>query len=220
MYQILVADDHPIIREAISNIIQTTFKGSTVGEASCLNTTMEYIENNPDTNLILLDLNISGMDGLNGIVTLQATYKNTPVVIFSGEKDKQLALNSITYGALGFISKFMSRVEIIKALKQTLGGDIYLPPPDIICKVDKTAAHDHKNINRDLISSLTRRQLLVFHHIAKGKSNKEISYDLNIAETTVKAHVSAILSKLNVHSRLKAILYAKDINFDQHMKNH
>jgi DNA-binding NarL/FixJ family response regulator len=219
MYQILIADDHPMVREAIASAIANAFPGSTVDETDSLESTIAYAEANPDCDLVLLDLNMPGMDGLSGIITLRTAHPDIPVVVLSAEDDKNIVLNSMTYGAAGFITKSMSREKITAAIEQILDGQIFLPP-DIIRKPDEFGAGRNQPAKRaidpEVIATFTKRQLLVFEHMAKGKSNKEIGYDLNIAETTVKAHVSAILRKLNVHSRLKAILAAKDINFDQY----
>lgn len=219
MYQILIADDHPMVREAIASAIAHAFPGSTVDETDSLESTIAYAEANPDCDLVLLDLNMPGMDGLSGIITLRTAHPDIPVVVLSAEDDKNIVLNSMTYGAAGFITKSMSREKITAAIEQILDGQIFLPP-DIIRKPDEFGAGRNQPAKRaidpEVIATFTKRQLLVFEHMAKGKSNKEIGYDLNIAETTVKAHVSAILRKLNVHSRLKAILAAKDINFDQY----
>ena len=220
MYRILVADDHPMIREAITSAITSSFDGATVAETEDLHGALSYAEDNPDTDLILLDLNMPGMDGLNGIVTLRTNHPDIPVVILSAEEEKNVVLKAVTYGAVGFITKSMSRDKITEAISQILDGQIYLPP-DIIRKGGEKGGRGSEpssRIDPELFSTFTRRQLLVFEHMAKGQSNKQIGYELNIAETTVKAHVSAILRKLKVHSRLKAILCARDINFDQYLR--
>lgn len=220
MYQILVADDHPMIREAITSAITSSFDSAAVAETEDLHGALRYAEDNPDTDLILLDLNMPGMDGLNGIITLRTRHPDIPIVILSAEEEKNVVLKAVTYGAVGFITKSMPRDKITEAISQILDGQIYLPP-DIIRKSDERvgrASESDSRIDPRLISTFTRRQLLVFEHMTKGQSNKEIGYELNIAETTVKAHVSAILGKLKVHSRLKAILCARDVNFDQYLR--
>ena len=221
MYQILVADDHPMIREAIASAITGSFDDTTVAETDDLPGALSYAENNPDTDLILLDLNMPGMDGLNGIINLRTSHPDIPVVVLSAEEDKNVVLKAVTYGAVGFITKSMPREKITEAIRQILDGQIYLPP-DIIRKANEqntgASGENSSRVDPELISTFTRRQLLVFEHMAKGQSNKEIAYELSIAETTVKAHVSAILRKLGVHSRLKAILCARDINFDQYLR--
>lgn len=219
MYQILVADDHPMIREAITSAITSRFDSAAVAETEDLHGALRYAEENPDTDLILLDLNMPGMDGLNGIITLRTRHPDIPIVILSAEEEKNVVIKAVTYGAVGFITKSMPRDKITEAISQILDGQIYLPP-DIIRKSNERvgrASESDSRIDPRLISTFTRRQLLVFEHMAKGQSNKEIGYELNIAETTVKSHVSAILGKLKVHSRLKAILCARDINFDQYL---
>lgn len=218
MIHLLIADDHPLFREAIRNATQQQFEDATIAETGSLDESIDYIDNNPDLDLVLLDLNMPGMDGLNGIVTLRNSYPEVPVVVLSAEEDKNIVLQSMTYGAVGFITKSMAREKIIDAVKQVLDGQTFLPP-DIIRRDSASSPRRSNDAGFDpgVISSLTRRQLLVFERMAKGESNKQIGYELNIAETTVKAHVSAILRKLKVQNRMKAVLCAAAVDFDHYL---
>jgi DNA-binding NarL/FixJ family response regulator len=220
-YKILIADDHPLFREAISNVITTGFEGSEIIETDMLDSALELTRENDDFDLILLDLNMPGMHGLAGLITLRNEAPTIPVVIVSAEEDKQVVLQAITYGAVGFITKSTPRAQMTEAIQQILNGNVYLPS-DII----RTSQQSFNQRNRtggnpvspERLNSLTRRQLLVLERMSKGEANKQIAYNLNIAETTVKAHVSAILRKLSVHNRVQAILSASDVDFSQYLK--
>ena len=222
MYKILIADDHPLFREAIINVIRNEFPDCEIFESDGLDGAMQITEANDTLDLILLDLDMPGMNGLNGLISLRNSSPTIPVVIVSAEKNKQVVLQAITYGAVGFIAKSSSREQMGAALQSILAGNVYLPP-DII-RVDARSpkpqgnSDDIKAISPELLSSLTRRQLLVLERMSKGESNKQIAYNLNIAETTVKTHVSAILRKLGVYNRIQAILSAGDIDFHQYLK--
>lgn len=220
-YKILIADDHPLFREAISSVIASGFAGSEILETDDLESALEITRENDDLDLILLDLNMPGMHGLNGLITLRNESPSIPVVIVSAEEDKQVVLQAITYGAVGFITKSSPRAHMTEAIQQILNGNVYLPS-DII-RTGKEANQrrsrgDDNPISPELLNSLTRRQLLVLERMSKGESNKQIAYNLHIAETTVKAHVSAILRKLGVHNRVQAILSASDVDFSQYLK--
>ncbi|WP_165856593.1 response regulator transcription factor [Marinobacter sp. JSM 1782161] len=219
-YKILIADDHPLFREAITSVIQSGFQGSDVVETDDLDTALAMIQDQDDFDLILLDLNMPGMNGLNGLITLRNEAPTIPVVIVSAEEDKQVVLQAITYGAVGFITKSSPRAQMTQAIEQILAGNVYLPSDIIRTGKDSSRRHRHdeNNLSPELLNSLTRRQLLVLERMSKGESNKQIAYNLNIAETTVKAHVSAILRKLGVHNRVQAILSASDIDFNQYLK--
>jgi len=220
-YKILIADDHPLFREAISSVIASGFEGSQIIETDDLDSALDITRENDDLDLILLDLNMPGMHGLNGLITLRNEAPAIPVVIVSAEEDKQVVLQAITYGACGFITKSSPRAQMTEAIQQILDGNVYLPS-DIIRtgKESNTrrSRHEDNPISPELLNSLTRRQLLVLERMSKGESNKQIAYNLNIAETTVKAHVSAILRKLGVHNRVQAILSASDVDFSQYLK--
>lgn len=217
MVEILVADDHPLFQYAITDFVERNIPDTKTTSCVDLEEALSLAEKNPDIDLVLLDLNMPGMDGLNGIVRFRNQYPEIPIVIVSAEEDKNVVLQAFTYGAVGFITKSSSCEQIVSALQQVLSGQVYLPP-DIIRNGGANKPkddHNKQSIDPKLIGALTRRQLLVFECIAKGKSNKQIAYELNIAETTVKAHVSAILTKLNVHNRIQAALCAASIDFNQ-----
>ena len=220
-YKILIADDHPLFREAISSVIASGFEGSEIIETDDLDSALDLTRENDDLDLILLDLNMPGMHGLNGLITLRNEAPTIPVVIVSAEEDKQVVLQAITYGACGFITKSSPRAQMTEAIQQILNGNVYLPS-DIIRTGKESNTRRSRNednpISPELLNSLTRRQLLVLERMSKGESNKQIAYNLNIAETTVKAHVSAILRKLGVHNRVQAILSASDVDFSQYLK--
>jgi len=221
VYKILLADDHPLFREAIINVIKNSFPGCETLETEDLESALEMAQKEEDLDLILLDLNMPGMNGLNGLITLRNDLPTVPVVIVSAEEDKQIVLQAITYGAVGFITKSSPREQMTDALQQILAGNVYLPS-DIIRSSQpdnrRTQRKDDNQIPPELLSSLTRRQLLVLERMSKGESNKQIAYNLNIAETTVKAHVSAILRKLGVHNRIQAVLSAGNIDFNEYLK--
>ncbi|WP_369959628.1 response regulator [Pseudomonas benzenivorans] len=220
MYKILIADDHPLFREAIHNVVSDGFPGSSILETADLDSALALTLEHDDLDLILLDLNMPGMHGLNGLMQLRNEAPTIPVVIVSAEQDKQVVLQAITYGAVGFITKSSPRAQMTEAIAQILDGNVYLPP-DIIRSQGNTSRRSHPEnpgISAELLNALTRKQLLVLERMTKGESNKQIAYSLDIAETTVKAHVSAILRKLNVHNRVQAILSAGDIDFAAYLR--
>ncbi len=219
MYKILIADDHPLFRDAIKSVIYEKFPGSTVLETSNFYDSLQLAEENHNIDLVLLDLNMPGMEGLTGIVKMRNNHPEIPLGIISAEEDKSVVLQTVGYGAVGFITKSTSRDNMANAITQILNGQVYLPA-DIIrssTAQQQNPWQKNKGLDPKTMAYLTRKQLQVFERMAKGKSNKQIAYEMNIAETTVKAHVSAILHKLNVKNRIQAVLSASNIDFDQYL---
>lgn len=220
MLNIIIADDHPLFRDAIRGVLMGSYPDAKIFETHDVASTMVVADENPDVDLILLDLNMDGMEGFGGIVKLRNLHPEIPVAVVSSEENRSIVLQTITCGAIGFISKAADSAKIAEALKCILNGEIYLPP-DIIRNSDESGSEgskeesDHAPIDPHLVATLTKRQLLVLERIVLGESNKKIAYELGIAETTVKAHVSTILSKLNVNNRIQAALRSSRLNFDQ-----
>ena len=225
MYNIIIADDHPLFRDAIKAVILSKFPNCNLYDTYDLDSTLELISERMDIDLILLDLNMPGMDVFNGLIKIRNQNPEIPVAIVTAEEDKETVLQSITYGAVGYIAKSTNSNKIADALANILEGKVYLPSDIIRGKMSKSTINtpdqdSSASIDLELVNGLTRRQLLVYERITLGQSNKQIAYDLHIAETTVKAHVSAILNKLGVQNRIQAALRSSHINFDKLLNRH
>ncbi|GAC25599.1 response regulator transcription factor [Paraglaciecola mesophila] len=217
MYKILVADDHPLFREAIINTISSAFPGSTTYETEDIESTLELVKSNDEIDLILLDLNMPGMTGLNGLLDVRNECPTTPVVIVSAETEKQKILQTLSYGAVGFIAKSSSKQVIGEAIQSVFAGNVYLPPNIMRSQAVANQANECE-ISPEKISLLTRRELIVLKHLTKGEANKQIAYNLHISETTIKSHVSSILKKLGATNRVKVVVGCGDIDFNQYLK--
>ena len=172
MQKVLIADDHPLFRDAITNVLESRFSDVQTLTTEDLDTALVVVEANPDLDLILLDLNMPGMDGLNGIVKLRNNHPDIPIVIVSAEENKSTVLQAMTYGAVGFITKSSTSQEIADALHQIMNGQVYLPPDVIRSTTSEPQRKEPKESQVDpkLIASLSRRQLLVFERMAKGQA--------------------------------------------------
>ncbi|MCE8051786.1 response regulator [Billgrantia desiderata] len=217
-YRILIADDHPLFREAIARVVGDGFPGSELLETADLDATLAVTADEEDLDLILLDLNMPGMSGLTGLLQLRNEAPTIPVAIISAEEDKNVMLQAVSCGAVGFLTKSSPKEQLIKAIAQILEGNIYLPSE--IMRASAARAHEpnERSISAEQLETLTRKQIQVLERMTRGESNKMIAYNLNIAETTVKAHVSAILRKLGVSNRVQAILSASDIDFSRYLR--
>ncbi|APX94063.1 DNA-binding response regulator [Halomonas sp. 1513] len=208
MYRLLIADDHPLFREAMVAVIARGLSGSETLEAPSLGATLEVIAQHDDLDLALLDLGLPDAEGLNGLARLRQAAPWLPVVIVSAEQHKQTILEALSLGAVGYIPKSTPRDALLAALRQILAGQVYLPPD--IMRAGGHPAGATPAAEPSSLATLTDKQREVLAHMVKGESNKMIAYRLDIAETTVKTHVSAILRKLRVSSRVQAILLASE----------
>tara|TARA_R110001583_G_scaffold72596_2_gene203076 strand:+ start:616 stop:1263 length:648 start_codon:yes stop_codon:yes gene_type:complete len=215
MYKMLVADDHPLFRDAISNIIAVSFAGSSVEQTEDIESTLKYVKHNDDLDLILLDLNMPGMSGLQGLLTLRNECPTIPVVIISAERDKQTILQTLSYGAVGFIAKSSSKECIVDALESIFSGNVYLPA-DIMRLSQGSEPKSEFVVLPEKIALLTRRELMVLKNLSQGEANKKIAFNLHISEATVKSHVSSILKKLGASNRVKVVLGCSEIDFNQY----
>jgi DNA-binding NarL/FixJ family response regulator len=208
MDKILIADDHPLVRGALALSVEAAFGRIEILECASFAELVERLEKSGIADLALLDLLMPGVNGFDGLLTMRARFPETPVVIISALEDKHLVDEAIVLGAAGFIPKSTPRQDIVAALHRVAAGEIYIPAED---RAGATAmgppAVEDVEIAQKL-STLTTQQLRVLRLLGTGKLNKEIAYELDIAEPTVKVHVSAILQKLKVYSRTQAVVVA------------
>lgn len=212
--KILIADDHPLFRDAIKSALSSHFNGGSseivMHEVGDFDEATKALEENDDVDLILLDLTMPGTSGLSGLVAVRAAYPALPVVIVSGSDDPATIRRSIELGASGFISKQAGSEGIRKSVADVLAGEIVVPD-----NIDLGSEHDPEVedlINR--IRTLTPQQARVLGMLAEGLLNKQIAYELSVSEATIKAHVSAVLQKLNVDSRTQAVIRLSKIGAD------
>lgn len=211
MYSLLVADDHPLFRDALHAVISTGLTDTQLLESDSLAAAIHTIDTHDELDLLLLDLSLPDADGLEGLAILREKFPWLPVAIVSAHQERQLVLDAITQGAVGYIPKSTPRELLLAALNQVLQGQLYLPadimrqPPP---RMEPSALTSSAEVSRERLLRLTDKQLDVLSCMAQGMSNKLIARELLIAETTVKTHVSAILRKLGATSRVHAIVIA------------
>jgi DNA-binding NarL/FixJ family response regulator len=212
MTRILIADDEPLFREAMCGVVAQVFAGfgwpfSSL-QAGTIEEVMQIADHDDALDAILLDLSMLGMQGLSRLVTLRGKQPAVPLVVLSSLADPQTIHLCMTCGVAGFIPKSASRTEIVAALQTVFDGGIHMPrfPGSPLSaqgfgQFGRRAYDDEQDCG-----PLSGRQVAVLDLVTDGKSNKQIAWELSISETTVKAHMTAILRKLGVSSRAQAIV--------------
>ena len=207
----IVADDHPLFRKALRQTVETAFDTAMIVEAGSLDeVTAAVADHRDDVDLVLFDLNMPGVRGFSGLIYLRAQYPETPVCIISASEDPATIRNAMALGASGFVPKSGSTDQIKSAIEAILAGDAWLPE-----NMDLGSGQDEDVELARRLSSLTPQQVRVLMMLSEGLLNKQIAYQLGVSEATVKAHVSAILQKLQVENRTKAVLVAGRIEAGQ-----
>lgn len=212
MTTLMVADDHPLFREAIAAVIAAGLPDSTLLEADSLAQAMrEARRHEASLDLLLLDLGLPDAAGLDGLARLRDALPGLPVAILSAEQDRRTVLEAIDLGAVGYIPKSTPRDDLLAALERILEGHLYLPP-QVMRRPPPARPDSSPAPLDDRLTRLTDKQLEVLEALGHGASNKGIARKLGIAETTVKTHVSAILRRLGVTSRVQAVLLAGELD--------
>jgi DNA-binding NarL/FixJ family response regulator len=207
----LIVDDHPLFREALENAIRWAAPDAYILEATSIDGALAVLGAN-EIELTFLDLSMPGTTGLSGLLRIRKAFPRSPIVVISCHQDSEIVASVLSLGVSGYVPKSTSKEELAHSIGEVLKGAVYLPS----CYRGIAAGPRSKGPAQELLKrlhELTPQQLKVLDMIRRGLQNKQIAYELNIRETTVKVHVSEILRKLNVMSRTKAIIEMSKIDF-------
>lgn len=199
---IIVADDHPLFRDALRRAIEALGVRYSVLMAGDFESVIAHVSSGRDPDLVLLDLNMPGNSGFSGLLRLRSEHPEVPVVIVSATEDVSTIGRSLELGASGFIPKSTDAEGIREAIAAVLAGGIWLPPD---FELDAEGESEFAR-TMERLQSLTPQQNRVLGMLGEGLLNKQIAYELGVSEATVKAHVSAVLTKLGVDSRTQAVI--------------
>ena len=214
--RIIIVDDHPLLRAALRQTLVGGDPSIVIEEAGDLDSLNAALEADRDCDLVLLDLNMPGVRGFSGLLLLRAQYPDVPVMIISAVEDASVIRRAFELGAAGYLHKSVGTHEIRRAIETVLAGEIFVPEGIDLSIEDGNSALMQR------LATLTPQQVRVLMMLSDGLMNKQIAYELSISEATVKAHVSAILQKLDVDSRTQAVIAASKIEegqFDQLFTN-
>jgi DNA-binding NarL/FixJ family response regulator len=200
--QFIIADDHPLFRTALKATLAQSYAHCDVIEVETIAELQTVLSTNTNSDLILLDLHMPDAQGFSGLIHLQAHYAEIPVLVISGSETPEVMCRAIDHGAAGFLPKSSQASVIAEAIDAVLSGARWLPEGIHY----QTGQNSNEQKMADVIASLTPQQFRVASLLVKGLLNKQIAYELNVTEATIKAHVTEIFRKLNVHSRTQAAL--------------
>ena len=206
---IIIADDHPLFRQALRSSINPLFDDSRIKEVETLAATLDCLEQQI-VDLLLLDLRMSDSQGLSGLMIIKGSYPEIPVIVVSASEGAETIRAAIQAGASGYISKSSSPEQIRDAIERVSRGETAVPE-SAMTEVSDAERRELEAIEN--ITLLTPTQLKVLVKMTDGLLNKQIAWDMDISEATVKSHVTAIFRKLKVRTRTQAVVLAKQLEF-------
>ncbi|UCE31647.1 MAG: response regulator transcription factor [Burkholderiales bacterium] len=202
--RVLIIDDHALVRDGIATVIRSLDPDAEIGHAGTCAEGMAAAESAP-WDLVLLDLNLPDRPGFHALEHFRSTYPEMPVAVVSGQEDRDTVVRALDLGAKAFLPKSSDTDRIRAGLEALLDGRVFLPESVLHERIG-TAPSAEASGDRSKPWNLTERQLEVLALIVAGLPNKLIARRLDIADSTVKIHVSAILRELRVTSRTQAVI--------------
>ncbi|MEH6586668.1 MAG: response regulator transcription factor [Halioglobus sp.] len=200
---ILVADDHPLFRAALQQVIGQIYPNATLWEAASVAELQQQVVKNPEASLLLLDLHMPGALGFSALSWFVGHRAGTPVIMVSANSHPETVRRAIDHGAAGFLSKSTSVNDMEECIARVMAGERGLHPG---LDANASGASLQALDVADALASLTPQQFRVVSMLVEGLLNKQIAYELDVKEATIKAHMTEIFRKLGVHSRTQAVL--------------
>ncbi|WP_407946429.1 response regulator [Paracoccus aminophilus] len=207
--EILIVDDHPLMCDALALTLKISFGLKNVRSARSLAAAVEQIRTMGAPDAVILDLNLPDARGSEGLVTLRRQIPDVPITMISADLENAMIGAAMAAGAQGYISKSLGREALVDSLRRMWEGERVTPEG-----YEPEAGNVEDEARVELarrFASLTPQQMKILRLICQGKANKEISYELSIAEATVKTHITAIMSKINARRRTQAVLLANTV---------
>jgi two-component system, NarL family, nitrate/nitrite response regulator NarL len=198
--KILIVDDHPLFRAGFHAVLEQSALEAGVLSVSSVPEALQALQKDADIGLVLLDIHLRGDDGFAALKVIGERFPTTACIMISGDEQQSIAARAVADGASGFIPKSFTADEMIAAIRKVLAGEVFVPETTDLMTPQQP-------------NGLTLRQLEVISMLGRGFSNKEIARALDVAERTVKAHVSAVFEALNVRNRTQAVLVAQRRGF-------
>ncbi|MEO6699210.1 MAG: response regulator transcription factor [Paraperlucidibaca sp.] len=212
----VIADDHPLFRDALKGAVARLYPDATIAEADTTGTLQALLERSNEPDLLLLDLHMPGASGFSGLIHLRSRFPALPVIVVSGNEEPGVMHRAIAHGASGYIPKSTGLDDMATAIAQVLDGDVWLPASATSSQPTHLAPDEADMARR--LRELTPQQFRVLMMLSDGLLNKQIAYDLGVTEATIKAHMTAILKKLGASNRTQAVVAAAKLQLDPSMR--
>ncbi|BEU01685.1 DNA-binding response regulator [Agarivorans sp. OAG1] len=207
-YKIIIADDHPLFRSALQQAVQTAVPDAQLLEAENVNDLLKLLELEREPDLLLLDLKMPGANGFSAFTHLHGQYPELPIVVISASEEVSVVQKAKQLGATGFIPKSTPLQQLVAAIQHIIEGDDWFP------EGISFSAQAEEDPLAERLASLTPQQYKVLVMLNEGLLNKQIAYELNVSEATIKAHVTAIFRKLNVKNRTQAVIALQQLELE------
>ena len=205
---IIVADDHPLFRNAITHLLERSLQAIRVSQVESFGVLAQALSHDRLPSLVLLDLKLNDTQGMDGLLFLKKQYPSLPVLIISAYDDESVIRKAMQYGASGFVPKSLEMERMAEAIRAVLDGDIWFP------EIGDDISETTKEMDSPF-GNLTPAQVKVLTLLRDGRPSKEMAAIMSVTEATIKAHLTEIFRKLGVKNRTQAVLAAKDLDLPE-----